>query len=234
MNPLRKGAERDAAIVEFVRQFKFARRDQVQAAFFAGTQARTVCQRRLKALRDAGKLKCYSETRYSQYIYYPAGGQGRNAKSAHYLAILDCYLALCNSPGGMVRFEVERRFDWLNSFLVADGVGRYALPGKGERCFFLEVELSGRPHRDKFTGYKQFYLSRKWHSDFKEWPTVLIVCQKRQAEQLAKEARAQPIPFVVVTLAELQEGRGKELLEGKCAVLGAGGGAGGDRRRVPD
>jgi len=27
MNPLRKGAERDAAIVEFVRQFKFARRD---------------------------------------------------------------------------------------------------------------------------------------------------------------------------------------------------------------
>jgi len=212
-----RGQQRDAAIVEFVRQFRFARRDQIQQMFFSGSQSKTVAQRRLKTICDRGELKHYSETRFTQNIFYPSGGQGRSTKANHYIAIVDCYLALRKSPGRMEKFAVEQQFGFLSNSLVADGVGR-----AGGVDFFLEVELSGARRRDKFLPYKQYYLSQKWKDSFAKWPLVVLVCEEPYREKLTREAHVHPIRFAVVTLSELQQGKGGMIFE-RYKMAGGGG-----------
>ena len=175
---------RDARVLDSVEQFRYMKTDQVAALHFTSIKDSDQRQKkasiRLKRLFDRGFLTRMRVP--GESFIYAERGRSYTAKTSHYLALVDVWLALLKSKpnGANLYCEIEKKTDNVVTDMVIEYTNQFT---KEVREYYIEVELdSSADVREKISKYEWLLLHRR--SEGKKCVLVVIYKNERTKRQI--------------------------------------------------
>lgn len=174
---------RDAAIIADLARFRVLTRNQIAALHFANVKSPATAANST-LLRLFRQNRVSRSANYQPYLYYPTEGgiKKDSAKTPHFLAIADAYIALCRYEKP-TQFIVEPKY--MSKLAEPDAFTIF----KGSPLF-LELQLSVYSEKimaEKISRYEALFASgvvqeEAWQpAGRKVFPAVLIITQTRYA-----------------------------------------------------
>jgi DNA-binding Lrp family transcriptional regulator len=153
--------KRDRRVLRFIDDFNIVRTSDLKFLFFANVSLQR-CQQRLTQLVKQKKLKRYRDYVSQDYLYYT----GKKPDQIEH---------------DLIRVEVYKRLSVINlqEFIPEFSYGRLRSDAYfiiDDQNWFLEVQLSTGFNQEK---YEMLYRRLDWRERFEEFPSVLVVTNKR-------------------------------------------------------
>ena len=159
--------QRDVEIIDFLKRVVVADTQTILKIFFKDASLRT-CQARLKMLVDNKHIKCFRENILEQNIYFIS----RKPSSYKHKIVFSRLIGEMHAQDiEIIKYKTPLKLH----NIIADGFIIYRKDDQ-ERMLFVEVE------RTKFfqiQKYEDLYYSRKWNQNFLEFPSILVITDKK-------------------------------------------------------
>ena len=159
--------QRDVEIIEFLKRVVVADTQTLLKIFFPNASLRT-CQARLKLLVDNKHIKCFRENILEQNIYFISR---KPTSYKHKIVFSRLIGEMYAQDIEIIKYKTPLKLH----NIIADGFIIYRKDDQ-ERMLFVEVE------RTKFFDLKKYedlYYSRKWKQNFLEFPSILVITDKK-------------------------------------------------------
>lgn len=214
------GRERDAKIVDLIRESGPYNREQIQALLFPNHTGPQKCSQRLGKLVQRGRIKRLKFGDSGQYVYY---ADKWTQKSEHTLMVNWVYVALMTQRKSWFKVqafvrEYHCRWDggefWADALIVLTNTQTGAL-----KTALVEVDRD--PNRfSKVPRYAEYYCSNAWcglwwakkdAEGYHPFPRLLVVTERRERVLAAVERDNVGVDGknkLRVTVAGLDEARG--------------------------
>lgn len=209
------GRERDAKIVDLIRESGPYNREQIQALLFPNHTGPQKCSQRLGKLVQRGKIKRLKFNDSGQYVYY---ADKWSQKSEHTLMVNWVYVALVQQKKSWFKLQAftrEYHCRWDGGELLADALIVLKNTQTGTLKAVL-VEVDRDPNRfDKIPRYTEYYRSNAWvplwwaqkdGEGYHTFPRLLVVTERKERVLRAIERdNAEGLRVAVATLEEVKK-----------------------------
>ena len=159
--------KRDERIIEFLKNVTVADTTSLYKIFFAKTSGLRVCQERLLKLVKARYIKRFRSDIFSEYIYYI---DKKPSSYLHKIVFSQLIAKLTEQNIEIIKYKTPLKLH----NIIADGFIVYN--DNGLKMAFVEAERTKYFDEEK---YNKLYYSREWKNNFKEFPEIWIITDKK-------------------------------------------------------